>query len=273
MGRDVGPSLGEPSSRPDDDGDEVADLEIDWTEQDDREIDESVEVREIDEFTRLRGQDEGEEDEEEEESKYVTKDYPSKLTMDDIIRVAHNFGITNENFSMMVPNPLARAHNPPPGHIAVYIRCLRWGLTFPLHPTLKSICEAYKISPAQLGPNFYSTFSAMFILWKKKLDAVLSPEEFMHAYQLRNSPMEGFFYPSSWPRSSPLVPPIICGKPSSSHDWKPLFFFLGGDFHVHPLDGPEPIPVICDFHDSRFYHFIPLNMRSEFVTNLSVHVM
>ena len=145
--------------------------------------------------------------------------------------------IDANHFYLILPTPHDRAHNPPRGHITVYTRALTFGLTLPFHPFVKALCGLHRISPAQLSPNCWVTINSMIILWRKFLSLDLSVEEFLYCYSLRASPRQkGFFYIASHAQSKPPVPPVVIGKTSSAHGWKPQYFFVGGDFNSHPLD-------------------------------------
>ena len=150
--------------------------------------------------------------------------------------------IDANHFYLILPTPHDRAHNPPRGHITVYTRALTFGLNLPFHPFVKALCGLHRISPAQLSPNCWVTINSMIILWRKFLSLDLSVEEFLYCYSLRASPRQkGFFYITSHTQSKPPVPPVVIGKTSSAHGWKPQYFFVGGDFNSHPLDAGRPV--------------------------------
>lgn len=172
---------------------------------------------------------------------------PSKLRPRAALKAFNDAGIDPLHFYLIVPTPNDRAHRPPAGHMTVYTRALTFGETIPFHPFVKGLCAVHGISPAQLSPNCWVTINSMIILWRKFLRADLTVDEFLYCYSLKASPdQRGFFYLAST-KSKPPVPPLVVEKTTSAHGWKPQFFFLGGDFNSHPLDGNYPLEAQSAF--------------------------
>lgn len=70
-------------------------------------------------------------------------------------------------------------------------------------------------------------------------------DEFLYVHSLRKSPGgEGWYYLSVYSQSKMTsVSTIVEGILKSSHEWKPIYFFLGDEYGRHPADGLEPIGV------------------------------
>lgn len=70
-------------------------------------------------------------------------------------------------------------------------------------------------------------------------------DKFLYVPSVRKSPEgEGWHYLSVYSRSKTTsVSTLVEGILKSSHEWKPMYFFLSDEFGRHPADGPEPIGV------------------------------
>ncbi len=117
-----------------------------------------------------------------------------------------------------------RVTNPPVGRIGVYREALWAGLRFPLHGFLNELLTEYQLVPAQLAPNAWRTIVGFLSLCL--LHGIpTSVNVFRRLFMLKSNPGDGEWLYVALRSGRPL----FHGAPSSIHDWKKKFFFLGSE--------------------------------------------
>ena len=119
-------------------------------------------------------------------------------------------------------NACAFAH----GEVCFYKATFSCGLRFPVHPFIMKLLHYLNLAPRQLMPNSWRILISCMVIWTTIADGdMLTVNEFVHLYCLKESKEFGYYEFIPWDRKSRLVADL----PSSSHYWKSRYFFVSGD--------------------------------------------
>ncbi len=134
-----------------------------------------------------------------------------------------------------------RVTDPPVGWVGVYLESLWAGLRFPLHGFVNELLTEYQLVSAQLAPNAWRTVIGFLSLCL--LHGIpTSVNVFRRLFVLKSNPRDGEWLYIALRAGRPL----FHGAPSSIHDWKKKFFFLGSErsWGFDPRWGPTHLKSV-----------------------------
>lgn len=103
---------------------------------------------------------------------------------------------------------------------------MRVGVSSPLHPFIRDVCETNHLAPIQINPNGYRAMIVLYILYHKlgypKLD-VRTMGYFLQLKRCRASDF-GFVYFSVWPEFNKKE--LYHGGPSNVGQWKGPYLYV-----------------------------------------------
>ena len=112
------------------------------------------------------------------------------------------------------------------GEVCFYKATFSCGLRFPVHPFIMKLLHYLNLAPGQLMPNSWRILISCMVIWTTIDDGdMLTVNEFVHLYCLKESKEFGYYEFIPWDRKSRLVADL----PSSFRYWKSRYFFLSGD--------------------------------------------
>ena len=112
------------------------------------------------------------------------------------------------------------------GEVCFYEATFSCGLRFPIHPFIMELLHHLNLAPGQLMPNSWRIVVSCMVIWKTIADRdMITINEFIHLYRLKESKEFGYYEFVPWNRKSCLVVDL----PSSFHYWKSKYFFVSGD--------------------------------------------
>ncbi|KAK4605958.1 hypothetical protein RGQ29_000298 [Quercus rubra] len=112
------------------------------------------------------------------------------------------------------------------GEVCFYEAAFSCGLRFPVHPFIMRLLHHLNLAPGQLMPNSWRIVISCMIIWTTNFDGdMLTVNEFVHLYRLKESKEFGYYDFVPWDRKSRLVADL----PSSFRYWKSRYFFVSGD--------------------------------------------
>ncbi|KAK9990529.1 hypothetical protein SO802_025514 [Lithocarpus litseifolius] len=97
------------------------------------------------------------------------------------------------------------------------------GLRFFVHPIIMELLHHLNIAPGQLMPNSWRIFISCMVIWTIIADGdMITLNELVHLYRLRESKEFGYYELVPWDRRSRLIADL----PSSFRYWKSTYFFM-----------------------------------------------
>lgn len=142
---------------------------------------------------------------------------------------------------------------------------LRLGISSPLHPFIKDVCEYFQLAPLQINPNGYRAALALYIMYHKCGYPSLTARQLGYFLHLKHSPNDfGYFYFSVWPCFNKKN--LIHNGPSNSGKWKSPYFYI----HEVPRVQTHFYYNPCKFSPARsrlFYHSSFLLTRISFISS------
>ena len=112
------------------------------------------------------------------------------------------------------------------GEVCFYEATFSCGLRFPVHPFIMRLLHHLNLAPGQLMPNSWIIVISCMVIWTTISDGdMLTVNEFVHLYCLKESREFGYYEFVPWDRKSCLVADL----PSSFRYWKSRYFFVSGD--------------------------------------------
>ena len=112
------------------------------------------------------------------------------------------------------------------GEVCFYEAAFLCGLRFPVHSFIIELLHYLNLAPGQLMPNSWRIVISCMVIWTIIADGdMITLNEFVHLYHLKESKEFGYYKFVPWNRKSRLVVDL----PSSFHNWKSRFFFMSGN--------------------------------------------
>ena len=112
------------------------------------------------------------------------------------------------------------------GEVCFYEAAFSCGLRFPVHPFIMELLYHFNLAPGQLMPNSWRIVISCMVIWTTIADGdMISVNEFVHLYRLKESREFGYYEFVPWNRKARLVADL----PSSFRYWKSRYFFVSGD--------------------------------------------
>ena len=112
------------------------------------------------------------------------------------------------------------------GEVCFYEAAFSCGLRFPVHPFIMELLHHFNLAPGQLMPNSWRIVISCMVIWTIISDGdMISVNEFVHLYRLKESREFGYYEFVPWSRKARLVADL----PSSFRYWKSRYFFVSGD--------------------------------------------
>lgn len=103
---------------------------------------------------------------------------------------------------------------------------MRIGVSSPLHPFIRDVCDTYHLAPIQINPNGYRAMIALYILYHKLGYPEMDARTMGYFLQLKRCGASdfGFVYFSVWPEFNKKD--LIHGCPSNAGSWKGPYFYI-----------------------------------------------
>ena len=112
------------------------------------------------------------------------------------------------------------------GEVCFYEAGFSCGLRFPVHPFIMKLLHYLNLAPGQLMPNSWRIVISYMVIWTTIADGdMLTVNEFVHLYRLKESNEFGYYEFVPWDKKSHLVADL----PSSFCYWKSRYSFVSGD--------------------------------------------
>ena len=112
------------------------------------------------------------------------------------------------------------------GEVCFYEAAFSCGLRFPVHPFIMELLHYLILAPGQLMPNSWRIFISCMVIWTTIADRdMITINEFVHLYRLKESKEFGYYKFVPWNRKSCLIVDLS----SSFRYWKSRYFFVSGD--------------------------------------------
>lgn len=100
------------------------------------------------------------------------------------------------------------------------------GLKFPVHPFIMELLHHLNIAPRQLMPNLWRIVISGMVIWMTIANRdMITLNEFVYLYRLKESKEFGYYKLVPWDRRSRLIIDLL----SSFCYWKSRYFFVSGD--------------------------------------------
>ena len=107
------------------------------------------------------------------------------------------------------------------GEVCFYEAAFSCGLRFPVHPFIMKLLHYLNLAPGQLMPNSWRIVISCMVIWTIIADGdMLTVNEFVHLYRLKESKEFGYYEFVPWDRKSRLVADL----PLSFRYWKSRYF-------------------------------------------------
>ena len=111
------------------------------------------------------------------------------------------------------------------GEVCFYEVAFSCGLRLPVHPFIMRLLHHLNLAPGQLMPNSWRIVISCMVIWTTISDGdMLTVNEFVHFYRLKESKEFGYYEFVPWDRKSRLIADL----PSSFRYWKSRYFFCVG---------------------------------------------
>ena len=92
------------------------------------------------------------------------------------------------------------------GEVCFYKATFSCGLRFPVHPFIMKLLHYLNLAPGQLMPNSWRILISYMVIWTIIADGdMLTVNEFVHLYRLKESKEFGYYEFIPWDRKSRLV--------------------------------------------------------------------
>ena len=113
-----------------------------------------------------------------------------------------------------------------PPRMVLSTSLLELGVSSPLHPFIREVCEYFKVAPIQISPNGYRTMIALYIMYDIEEYPRLTAEQLHHFVTMKRAGAKdfGYVYFSVWPEF--YKKNLTFGGPSNSGDWKRPYFYI-----------------------------------------------
>ncbi|XP_050260106.1 uncharacterized protein LOC126705254 [Quercus robur] len=112
------------------------------------------------------------------------------------------------------------------GEVCFYEAAFSCGLRFPVHPFIMELLYHFNLAPGQIMPNSWRIVISCMVIWTTIADGdMISVNEFVYLYRLKESREFGYYEFVPWSRKARLVADL----PSSFRYWKSRYFFVSGD--------------------------------------------
>ncbi|KAL2462365.1 Plus3 domain-containing protein [Abeliophyllum distichum] len=134
-----------------------------------------------------------------------------------------------------VLDPEERADDPPEGFVPIYEPTMQQGLRLPMNPFFCEVLKDWNLAPCQITLNGWGQMVASYLLWVvTEARENLTTREFESIYRPWQS--------AGWYNVSPRPGQkwrMATDSPNKVHNWKEMFFFVGGDWEFM-LEDPFP---------------------------------
>ena len=96
------------------------------------------------------------------------------------------------------------------GEVCFYEAAFSCGLRFPVHPFIMKLLHYLNLAPGQLMPNSWRIIISYMVIWMTIADGdMLTVNEFVHLYRLKESKEFGYYKFIPWDRKSCLVADLL----------------------------------------------------------------
>lgn len=150
----------------------------------------------------------------------------SSCTKEEIEEIYTKYSINPSEFSPYLPKNRSAMQSHPP-FMAVYVQQFSFGLRFPLHPLIVSICDTYCIALPQLAPKsvgYMVAFVAKCVLLD--IDPCVCVKIFSVLFQLKPA---GSWYYFCKKVSSKYIFDTVLELDNAKSDWHTKFFFVNSN--------------------------------------------
>ena len=158
------------------------------------------------------------------------RDLSTTLSEEELAELVDSYGLRGR---VVLPRPHQRCYRfnfPENGgripRLVLSSHLVRLGITSPLHPFIKDVCDFYHLAPLQINPNAYRSMIALYIIYGEEGFGTLDARTLGYFLQLKRSPKKdfGYVYFSVWPEYNGKS--LVFGAPSNAGPWKGPFFYI-----------------------------------------------